>query len=392
MAMVDGGRLFAKALKREGVEQVFTLTGGHIMSILYGCRNEGIKVIDVRHEAVAVNAAEAYGRITGKPGVLVTTAGPGVTNTLTGMAEAMLNGNPLIHIGGSSPVIENETGPLQEENTLGMMSLVSKWARKIYHVERIPEYVAIAFRHALDATPGPAYIECAPDILTGLADEDKIEYPENYRTDAVSFGDPSLVEKAADMLISAKSPAMLIGGVARYTARYGEAIEELANYLKMPVLTQTTVRGLFADESVNPLFKLAGAVPAADVVLILSATNNFVLNKLKPPLLRPDAKTIQVNPDITQIGYNKGADVGIVGGAGAVAKQILEAVKRKTGKQENDLTWMQEVRIAAKDCVQGDVAVWSGCALANKEVLDALKQTEKPWIDLAVEVAHGLTP
>jgi acetolactate synthase I/II/III large subunit len=163
MAKVDGGRLFAKALKNEGVETLFTLVGGHIMSIMYGCGEEGIKVIDVRHEMAGAYTVDAFARVTGRPGVIVTTAGPGVTDTVTAMAEALLQGVPVIHIGGASPLAENETGPLQDMNTLEIMSTVTKWARKIYDVARIPEYVAMAFRHAMAGTPGPVYLECAAD-------------------------------------------------------------------------------------------------------------------------------------------------------------------------------------------------------------------------------------
>jgi len=200
----------------------------------------------------------------------------------------------------------------------------------------------MAFRHALDAVPGPVYLECATDIVgQSFIDEDKVNYPENYRADFVSFGDPELIEKAADMLISAKSPAMVIGNGSRYGTQYGESIAELANYLKIPVMAQTNVRGLFADENTNPLFRLGGAVLMADVVLLISATNDFRLNKLEPPLFRPDVKTIQVNPAITEIGFNKGADLGIVGSAGAVVKQILDTVKSKTAEQK-DLTWINQ--------------------------------------------------
>jgi acetolactate synthase-1/2/3 large subunit len=357
MAKIDGGRLFAKALKREGVEQIFCLSGGHVMPIFYGCRAEGIKVIDFRHEGAAINAAEAYAKVTGKPGVVVTTAGPGVTDTITGMAEAKMTGTPLIQIGGASSVSENDTGPLQDMNTLEILSTVSKWARKIYNVERIPEYVSMAFRHALDATPGPVYLECAMDIVCkSFVEEDSVFYPEKYRTDAVPFGDPALVEKAADMLIAAKSPAIVVGNAARYTAQYGEAIAELADYLKMPVMAQPAVRGLFADETKNPLFKLGGAIPAADVVLMLSTTNDYKLSKGKAPLFNKDVKRIQINTDITKIGYNVPAEIGIVGGAGAVAKQILDAVKAKTPKKE-DMGWINKAteiaQIAAKPWIEG---------------------------------------
>lgn len=349
MAKVDGGRLFAKALKKEGVEQIFVLSGGHIMSLFYGCRAEGIKVIDFRHECAAAYAADAYARVTGKPGVLVTTAGPGITDTITAMAEAKLQGVPMIHIGGASPVKENDTGPLQDMNTLEILSTCTKWARKIYDIERIPEYVSMAFRHAMDATPGPVYLECAMDIMVlSFTEEEEVYYPEKYRTEALPFGDPNLIEKAADLLASAKSPAMVLGDTSRFSAQYGEAIAELVDYLKIPVMSQTMPRGLFADEEKNPLFKLgAGAMPAADVVLMLCVNNDYRVGKARPPLFNKDAKLIQVHPDVTKIGYNAPAEVGIVGGAGPVAKQILEAVKAKTSKKE-DLTWVNKAQEMGK--------------------------------------------
>jgi acetolactate synthase I/II/III large subunit len=340
MGLVDGGRLFARALKKEGVEQVFALAGGHIMPIFYGCRAEGIEVVDFRHENVAVNAADAYARVTGRPGVVITTAGPGITHTVTAMSEALAQGVPLIQIGGASPVIEDETGPLQNLNTLDIMSTVSKWARKISHVHRIPEYVSMAYRYAFDATPGPVYLEIGQDILMKTVEEERVLFPGNYRTTAQPFGDPSLVERAAQMLVEAKCPAMIVGDHARFSAGYGEAVLELAEYLKMPVMTQPMSRGLFASEEDHPLFTIGFGVAGADVVLLLSVLNDYRVLKLKPPLINPQARLIQVNPDVTKIGYNAPAEVGIVGGAGAVAMQILDAVKRRTVKQE-DLTWVK---------------------------------------------------
>jgi len=114
MIKVTGGRLFAKALKQEGVEQIFTLSGGHIMPIYYGCRDEGIKVIHVRHEATAVFAADAYARATGRPGVAVTTAGPGIANSSSAMAEAYCHGTPLIHIGGAPALSLLDSGEEQD--------------------------------------------------------------------------------------------------------------------------------------------------------------------------------------------------------------------------------------------------------------------------------------
>lgn len=342
MTAVDGGRLFAKAFKKEGVDTLYTLVGGHIMSIMYGCREEGIRVIDIRHEMAGAYAADAYARVSGRPGVIVTTAGPGVTDTVTAMSEALLQGVPVIHIGGASPLVENETGPLQNMNTLEIMSTVTKWARKIYDVARIPEYVAMAFRHATTGTPGPVYLECAADTVSVYkVEESAVKFPVNYRTTAQPFGDPALINQAAELLAGAQRPVLVIGDLARFSADYGEAVAELVDYLTMPVWCFPNVRGLFADET-NPLFKMGyGSLPAADVVLNLCVNFDYRAQKGQPPLFPAKAKLIQVHPDSSQIGYNTRADIGIVGGAGAVARQLLEALKAKTAKKQN-AAWFQQ--------------------------------------------------
>ena len=165
MAKVDGGYLVAKMLKEEGVECVFTLTGGHIMPILYACTDLGIDVIDMRHECAAAYAADAYARVKGKPGVVITTAGPGVTDTLTAMAEAADTGIPVIQIGGGGHQRQNDMGAAQNIDTVTAMGAFCKFSRKCIYPERIPEYMAMAFRHAMDDTPGPVYIEFPTNIL-----------------------------------------------------------------------------------------------------------------------------------------------------------------------------------------------------------------------------------
>jgi Thiamine pyrophosphate-requiring enzymes [acetolactate synthase, pyruvate dehydrogenase (cytochrome), glyoxylate carboligase, phosphonopyruvate decarboxylase] len=252
------------------------------MPILYSCRDTGIEVIDFRHECAATYAADAYARVTGKPAVLTTTAGPGVTNTVSGMAEALYQGSPIIHIGGASPSASNDTGDEQDVNTLEIMSTVSKWARKIHYVQRIPEYVAMAFRHAMDARPGPVYLEIGLDVLCERVNEDEVEYPENYRTQAEPFGDPMLVERAADMLIASQRPLIIVGDGVRFNAQHGEAIAALAEHLKIPVSVQTVCRGLFADEEKNPLFRFARAESRADLVLMLDVENNFMVINVGP--------------------------------------------------------------------------------------------------------------
>ena len=205
MAQVNGGRLFARALKKEGVEQIFVLSGGHIMPIFYGCRAEGIKVIDVRHEMAAGYAADAYARVSGKAGVLVTTAGPGILDTITAMGEALAQGVPVIHIGGGAPQGESETGPLQGQiDTVKVVSTVTNGQENI-DTHRIPEYVSMAFRHAYNATPGPVYLECATDVLKTMVEEDDISI-QNFIAPKPSLWRPGLDRTGGRSAYQAKSP------------------------------------------------------------------------------------------------------------------------------------------------------------------------------------------
>jgi len=338
MSMVDGGALVGKALANEGVEKAFVLCGGHIMPIFYGMRNAGIEIIDMRHECAAIYAAIAYTRASGKAAVVVTTAGPGVGNTPAGMMEAESVGIPLLQIGGAVAMGMRDTGDLQDMSTLNVMETCSKWARKVTSTERIPEYVSIAFRHALDSTPGPVYLEIPTDLVFASVEEDTISFPVNYRTGAIPFGDPALIEAAAELLVNAERPAVLVDDGARFgIGDHANAVAALSDYLKIPVgVTGSSCRGLFGDEYENPLLKMNMA-GMADVVLALGCKFDFRMGSGR--MIPGDAKVIQVHTDMRQIGFNLRTDIGIVGGAGPVAAQLLEAVKGKREKPV-DVSWL----------------------------------------------------
>lgn len=328
MGTISGGALFGKALAREGVEKAFILCGGHIMPILYAMRQEGIEIVDVRHEANAVYAAISYIKATGKPAVVVTTAGPGVVNSTPGMIEAMELGVPVLQVGGAVMVDARDAGSLQDMSTLNLMESCTKWARKVTSTSRIPEYVTMALRQAFDMTPGPVYLEVPSDLLRGTLDEKAVVWPEKARANAIPFGDPALIEQAADLLAKAERPAAIIAEGSRYTiGKYAADIAALSDYLKMPLGVSTlSCRGLFGEEFKNPLLKI-NASPMADVVLAMGCRFDYRLGMGRN--LKPDAKIIQVHTDMRQIGYNARVDVGIVGGTGPVASQLLTALKNK---------------------------------------------------------------
>jgi len=379
--------MFGRALRNEGVEKAFVLCGGHIMPIFYGMRDAGIEIVDLRHECAAVYAAIGYAQVTGKPGVVVTTAGPGVGNTPAGMMEAESLGVPLIQIGGAVAMSQTDAGDLQDMSTLTLMASCSKWARKITSTARIPEYVSMAFRHATDASPGPVYLEIPTDLVFQKMDEELAKFPVNSRTEAIACGDPALVDAAAELLASAERPAAMVDDGARFhLGDQAGAVAELSEYLMMPVTVNRMCRGMFGDESKNPQLKMGAGMVRADVLLTLGCRFDFRLAQGR--MVPPDAKVIQVHHDARQIGFNVRADVGIVGGAGPVASQILEAVKGKRAKQE-DGQWLelagQMTQMGAKAFTDGFTAegtpIHPGRCAA--EVAKFLEEEGRDWTLIA---------
>src|SRR3990167_6020044 len=155
MVTAEGGRLVAKTLYELGVWEIFSLGGGHINPIYKAGAEFGLRIIDTHHEQGASMAADAYGRIRRKPGVCLVTAGPGFTNTITGIAGAYLANSPLLVISGRSGVEENDRLSLQEIDQQGMAAPITKWARTVFDAKRIPEYIASAYKKAVTGRPGP---------------------------------------------------------------------------------------------------------------------------------------------------------------------------------------------------------------------------------------------
>jgi acetolactate synthase I/II/III large subunit len=163
--VLSGGHLVAKALKNEGVDTIFTLCGGHIIDIYDGCVDEGIRIIDVRHEQVAAHAADGYARQTGKLGCVVTTAGPGFTNALTGIATAFRSESPVLHIGGQGALTQHKMGSLQDLPHVDIAKPITKFAATVSSTERVADMVAMAARECFNGAYGPSYLEIPRDIL-----------------------------------------------------------------------------------------------------------------------------------------------------------------------------------------------------------------------------------
>src|SRR5947208_12450451 len=133
----DGGHLIAAVLKNEGIPNLFTLSGGHIAPIYDGCVAEGIRIVDFRHEQAAAHAADGWARVTLQPGVAAVTAGPGVTDAVTGIANAFYANSPMLVLSGKNPIVEFGMGSIQEMDHVALVSSITKWARTCYDVRRL---------------------------------------------------------------------------------------------------------------------------------------------------------------------------------------------------------------------------------------------------------------
>lgn len=333
---LQGGRLVAQAIAAEGVDVVFTLSGGHVMPIYEGCRHERVRVLDVRHEQSAAHAAEAWGRVRRACGVAVVTAGPGVTGTVTAVASALAARVPLLVIGGARPLVQAERGALQEFDQLALMRPITKWAGTCAQASRIPEYVALAFRHALARPRGPVYLELPMDVLFDEASPDRPAGP--ARVDVPVAGDPDAIHRAAVLLGGAERPAIVGGSEVWWDAAAG-ALAALAERVGAPVFLNGSGRGSLPPE--HPCFfqhARSAALGAADVVLVVGATLDF---RLRYGAFGEGA-LVHVHGDPSELGRNRVPDVGICSDARLALSALLELTPHRTSGAE----WLEATRAA----------------------------------------------
>ena len=340
---ISGGHLVAKALKAEGIDVIFTLCGGHIIDIYDGCIDEGIKVIDVRHEQVAAHAADGYARVTGRPGCAVVTAGPGTTDALTGVANAFRAESPMLLIGGQGALNQHKMGSLQDLPHVDIMRPVTKFASNVVTTERVADMVSMAFREAMAGAPGPAFLEIGRDILDAHVPIESAVLPEpgRYRASTKSIGDPASVDRLADILAKSERPCVLLGSQV-WTARASDAAIEFARTLNIPAFMNGAARGTLPPGDPHHLHLTRRyAFNNADVILIVGTPFDFRMGYGKR--LRKEATVIQIDMDYRTVGKNRDVDLGLVGDPGAILAEVTKAVG-STGKAGDRESWLETLR------------------------------------------------
>ena len=343
--VVSGGHLVARALKGEGVDTIFTLCGGHIIDIYDGCVDEGIRVVDVRHEQVAAHAADGYARQTGRLGCVVTTAGPGFTNALTGIATAFRSESPVLHIGGQGALSQHRMGSLQDLPHVDLAAPITKFSASAPSTERIADMVAMAARECFAGAPGPSYLEIPRDVLDREAPADAVVIPEpgRYRASPKSIGDPADVERLADLLVGSERPAILLGTQVWTTRGHEEALG-LVRLLDLPAYFNGSGRGLLPPGDPHHFHRTRGdAFREADVIVIVGAPFDFRMGYGKR--LRRDAAVVQIDLDYRTVGKNRDVTLGLVGDPGAILGAAADAATGRGGMGGNRRKeWLRKLR------------------------------------------------
>jgi thiamine pyrophosphate-dependent acetolactate synthase large subunit-like protein len=336
VAQLTGSEILAKALRNEGVDDLFFIMGGPMLLAEESCIKEGIRPIDVRHEQAAAFMGQAYSRLLNKPSVCMAASGPGVTNLITGIANAYIDCVPVVAVGGSSPFKTYGRQVFQEIDQLAMMKPCTKWAERVYSLKRIPEMVNVAFQKAMAGKPGPVYLDMPGDILYEKIDESEIDWSISGRSlpRARPHASPELIDATIEALSKAKQPVIISGGGILWS----DASKELHAFVDkagIPFYTTPQGRGVIPED--HPLSFMtvrSAAFRDADLIMIIGTRMNYIIGHAAPPRFNADATIVRIDIDEEEVSTApRKIDIGIVGDAKAVLGQINAKLDGKVGSE-----------------------------------------------------------
>jgi thiamine pyrophosphate-dependent acetolactate synthase large subunit-like protein len=330
MAELTGSEILAKALKKEGTENLLFLMGGPMLLAESSCIKEGIRPIDVRHEQAAALMGQAYSRLLQKPSVCMAASGPGVINLTTGMANALVDCCPVVAIGGSSPIMQFGRQVFQEIDQVAIMRGCVKWADRVYNLKRIPEQVNAAFQHAMSGKPGPTYLDFPGDILYAKIPEEQVDWSMSGRPilNSRPMGDPEHVDALIHALSRAKKPVIISGSGVIWSRAWNE-MQQFVERAGIPFYTTPQGRGVVPDD--HPLSYLSmrsTAFKDADLIIVLGTRMNYIISHAAPPRFNAAAKIARIDIDANEIATApRTVDIPIVGDCKMVLSQLLTGLK-----------------------------------------------------------------
>jgi acetolactate synthase-1/2/3 large subunit len=315
---VHGGRLVARALRSRGVSKLFSLSGGHLFSIYDGCREEGIEVVDTRHEQSAAFAAIGWAKATREPGICALTAGCGVTNGISAIASAQADGVPLVTLGGRAPEMRWGMGSLQEIDHLPFTKPLVKSAQTVKDPAKIARTTAEAIDTAVKPPLGPTFVDYPLDVVFSEAEAEVPDAP--AVPEHVAHG----AEQAARLLAEAGRPAIM-AGTNLYWARAESELRELAEALGIPVFLNGLGRGCFPpDHELYFSRARSSALQGCDVGLVIGVPLDFRLGF--GAAFGEQSKLIQLDFAPSRLTKTRQPDLPLYGDIGATLSSIRESV------------------------------------------------------------------
>ncbi|CAN5563359.1 acetolactate synthase [soil metagenome] len=314
--MPHGGRLVAQALRSRGVSHLFTLSGGHLFSIYDGCKEEGIEIIDVRHEQTAVFAAEGFAKATRTPGVAALTAGPGVTNGMSAIATALYNRSPVTVLGGRAPEMRWGSGSLQEIDHLPFVSPLVKSAQTVKETTAIAQVTADAIDLAMSHPGGPTFVDYPLDVVF-MEGEAEVPRPASPSSEIAV-----VAEEAAELLAGAERPAIM-AGTGLYWAHGEEALQKLAEQLGAPVFLNGMGRGCLPADHELAFSRARGkGLKEADVALAIGLPLDFRLGFGQS--FGEETKLLWLDSAPNALERNRKPDFEMVGDIASVLETLCE--------------------------------------------------------------------
>jgi acetolactate synthase-like protein len=415
---MNGGDIIGRVLRAQGVRFLFTLCGGHISPILVGCKAQGIRVIDTRHEATAVFAADAMARLTGVPGVAAVTAGPGLTNTLTAVQNARLAQSPLVLLGGATATVLRGRGALQDIDQMSLIRSSVKWAAQAKRVRDLEPMLRRALRVAAEGTPGPVFLECPVDLLydealvrqwyvakstprpgAGLGEHAIAAYLRLHLnrqfaevpmpSEAPETVEPlrpqaSDVAAAVQRIAAAQRPLMVIGSQAMLEVGAVSALRAAVERLGIPVYLSGMARGLLgANHPLQMRHKRRDALRAADLVILAGVPCDFRLDY--GAHIRPRTPVIAVNRNRHDLRLNRRPQVGAVTDASAFLRALAQAAPASVPDRA---LWFGELR--ERDAQrESEISAQAAPLDSGVNPLALCKQIDRQLADDSMIVADG---
>jgi acetolactate synthase-1/2/3 large subunit len=343
---VHGGRLVAKRLKAHGVTKLFTLSGGHLFSIYDGCREEGIDLVDVRHESAATFAAEGWAKVTRQPGVAALTAGPGVTNGMSAMASAQQNGSPMLVLGGRAPAMRWGQGSLQEIDHVPFVRPVTKFAATPEATSEIQGLVDEALISAVTPHSGPAFVDFPMDVVF----QEAADAAEPATLPDPAGGPVPDVARAATLLREAERP-VIMAGTNLYWGHGERALLELAQELGIPVFLNGLARGCVpADHELFFSRARSNGLKGADVALVIGVPMDFRLGFGQS--FGEETELIVVDRAEPTRDHPRPVAAELYGSIGG----ILDALRSEAGGGPDTAPWVAQLRAAEDEKRAGERA------------------------------------